>query len=816
MTIQLGVIGCGSVFWTPYMSLIERLLGQGRVEVTAVYDVDPGSGARAAERLDLDARSRRTQRSAPPDVDVVLVLTACPSTGGSRARRSRRASTCSSRSRWRPRSRRPSCSRSPRRRRAARMRAAHRALADVPGDARARRAGEIGGLLTARARYGWAGPDWGRWFYEPGGGALFDLGVYNVTSLCGFFGPARRVTAMTGVAIPSAWSTASRWSRGRGQRARADRLRRRAFAVVTTGFTIQRYRSPAIELYGTHGVLQMIGDDWAPEGYELWRNDNGAWELPGVRPRWPSTAGCATWSSASDGAEPVDAAGARVPRAGDHARGAGGRRDGRARAIASDFPAPELERLGDGGPRARCTIPGARSDARGAPACRASSPRPTFEGPGADPARRRHPPRLGRPGGGRGATTDLRLERARAHARVRAPPGGAFRHSGGSERSSPPTSCSRAQGVLVIANPETARSSAPRPARACSSGATHGSTSSPSGHRRCACSSSSRRRPPRCLERVRAAQPYLSESRYADDALLGHGRRLRCRAPLRVCARPTCCGGATSACCAACSSPPASDRRDAEIGPGEAAAVHAHGGDKVLMALEGTLWVRAWSRTRARVRAGPEDVCYLPAGSRHEYRNASGATARPSAGSRRAGCHDRCVGVESARRRSRPPAWTSSAGKSSPRAAGRPRRARADAVLADCRALAASSAAARGPGSRSASCRSGRARVQRRDDRLARRRSLATFAGSSPTARGGARRGALRRRAGRGHFLYMSVGSGISHCLMAGGAPRLGVRGSAIGTGAPLVERWSSGLALARRTGHATAEEALADPPRRT
>ena len=57
------------------------------------------------------------------------------------------------------------------------------------------------------------------------------------------------------------------------------------FAVVTTGFTMQRYRSPAIELYGTHGVLQMLGDDWAPEGYELWRNDAarlGA--APGGRP----------------------------------------------------------------------------------------------------------------------------------------------------------------------------------------------------------------------------------------------------------------------------------------------------------------------------------------------------------------------------------------------------------------------------------------------------------------------------------------------------------------------------------------------------
>ena len=60
------------------------------------------------------------------------------------------------------------------------------------------RDGRVGELLTARARYGWAGPWWNEWFYAPGGGSLFDLGVYNVTSLCALFGPARRVTAMVG------------------------------------------------------------------------------------------------------------------------------------------------------------------------------------------------------------------------------------------------------------------------------------------------------------------------------------------------------------------------------------------------------------------------------------------------------------------------------------------------------------------------------------------------------------------------------------------------------------------------------------------
>jgi glucokinase len=60
-------------------------------------------------------------------------------------------------------------------------------------------------------------------------------------------------------------------------------------------------------------------------------------------------------------------------------------------------------------------------------------------------------------------------------------------------------------------------------------------------------------------------------------------------------------------------------------------------------------------------------------------------------------------------------------------------------------------------------------------------------------------------------FLYVSIGSGISHCLMTKSGPRLGVRGAAIGTGAPLVEEWSGGLVLARRTGHESAEDALAD-----
>jgi predicted dehydrogenase len=140
--------------------------------------------------------------------------------------------------------------------------------------------GDIGLPLSARARYGWSGPWWGKWFYQSGGGAIFDLAPYNLTSLTGLLGPARRVTAMTGVAIPE------RQAAGENLQVQAEDNAQilidfggATFAVVTAGFTIQQYRSPALEVYGSQGTVQMLGDDWDPDGYELWQNEVGAWKV---------------------------------------------------------------------------------------------------------------------------------------------------------------------------------------------------------------------------------------------------------------------------------------------------------------------------------------------------------------------------------------------------------------------------------------------------------------------------------------------------------------------------------------------------------
>ena len=130
-------------------------------------------------------------------------------------------------------------------------------------------------------------------------------------------------------------------------------------------------------------------------------------------------------------------------------------------------------------------------------------------------------------------------------------------------------------------------------------------------------------------------QPYLETSRYADDARLGAWppavpveSRLRVLRPADVLWRRD-----LGVLCGVLVSTEHLTAATLELGPGETAAAHEHGGDEVLMALAGTVWVRAWFDDAVHVfELEPEDVCYLPAGARHEYRNPGGGTARAICG----------------------------------------------------------------------------------------------------------------------------------------------------------------------------------------
>jgi predicted dehydrogenase len=140
--------------------------------------------------------------------------------------------------------------------------------------------GRIGPVYAARAWYGHGGPGWGPWFYQKGGGAMFDLAVYNITTLTGLLGPARAVTALMGSAIPT------REVEGVTVQVEADDNVALlmdhggcVFSCVQSGFVYGPYAQElSVEIVGVGGSVSLLGWDWLPRGVAL-RPSDGPREL---------------------------------------------------------------------------------------------------------------------------------------------------------------------------------------------------------------------------------------------------------------------------------------------------------------------------------------------------------------------------------------------------------------------------------------------------------------------------------------------------------------------------------------------------------
>ncbi len=139
--------------------------------------------------------------------------------------------------------------------------------------------GKLGKVTAARGTYGHGGPTWSAWFYQKGGGSLYDLGVYNVTTLTGLLGPVREVVGMTGIVYPtrkvddlgevtveSDENTMLIMQHESG-----------AMSHIGTGFGYfehehlprQRGKLYTVDVMGTRGVMHMQGWDWAPAGVDV-------------------------------------------------------------------------------------------------------------------------------------------------------------------------------------------------------------------------------------------------------------------------------------------------------------------------------------------------------------------------------------------------------------------------------------------------------------------------------------------------------------------------------------------------------------------
>jgi predicted dehydrogenase len=140
--------------------------------------------------------------------------------------------------------------------------------------------GAIGAVHAARAHYGNAGSTWAAWYHQDPAATLGDVGIYNLKSLVALLGPIGEVSAVSATAMarrliagaeveahdPDTWQLTLRHEGG-------------ALSSVLASHVTWRYRRPAIELYGTEGSANLLGDDWDPHGLELYRETTGTWEL---------------------------------------------------------------------------------------------------------------------------------------------------------------------------------------------------------------------------------------------------------------------------------------------------------------------------------------------------------------------------------------------------------------------------------------------------------------------------------------------------------------------------------------------------------
>lgn len=141
--------------------------------------------------------------------------------------------------------------------------------------------GEIGRVHAARAHYGNPGSTWARWYHEDPLATLGDVGIYNLKSVAALLGPVREVTAVAATALPErrAGESGSYAARDPDTWQLVLRHEGGALSSVLASHATYAYRRPAIELYGTAGTANLLGDDWDPRGLEIWREDAQAWEL---------------------------------------------------------------------------------------------------------------------------------------------------------------------------------------------------------------------------------------------------------------------------------------------------------------------------------------------------------------------------------------------------------------------------------------------------------------------------------------------------------------------------------------------------------
>ena len=139
--------------------------------------------------------------------------------------------------------------------------------------------GKLGKIASAHGQYGHTGPTWSSFFYEPLGGSMPDLGVYNMATLTGLLGPAKSVMAMTSIVNPKR-EIDEKGMVDVKEEDNAHILLEHDNGMISHIMCGFNYFDPfgheaknqtlhSIQIFGDKGNMRLIGYDWEPKSVVL-------------------------------------------------------------------------------------------------------------------------------------------------------------------------------------------------------------------------------------------------------------------------------------------------------------------------------------------------------------------------------------------------------------------------------------------------------------------------------------------------------------------------------------------------------------------
>ena len=134
--------------------------------------------------------------------------------------------------------------------------------------------GAIGKVTMVRVHASHGGPEYFQfrdadpsWFFKPGAGALYDMGVHGITMATAVMGPAKEVGCMAAISEPERTVRSGAFD---GKKIKSDMLPDNylitldwgdgCIGIIDTGFCQKASTVNMLEVYGTHGTVTILGE----------------------------------------------------------------------------------------------------------------------------------------------------------------------------------------------------------------------------------------------------------------------------------------------------------------------------------------------------------------------------------------------------------------------------------------------------------------------------------------------------------------------------------------------------------------------------